>query len=221
MYREILAILEAAILNRKHGRVSLAIPELCLLRMAEAYAPPQVLREKISFLPEQRREDGASDCDEKRAGVCRAILPGLRYVVRQHLAVIESADTTESQSMARGKRISVAPRPDTHESPELSSVDPHSDSDFACKLCSIELSNVYYHCDGCEKLLSKDFNICLNCYSAKNYCKVIQMHPHNTKRHATINHVGKRCNADTSKYFQCRNLPLTLIALPFFSTKVT
>ena len=36
----------------------------------------------------------------------------------------------------------------------------YGDCGFVCKLCKEELSNVYMHCDGCEKLLNKDFNIC-------------------------------------------------------------
>ena len=62
--------------------------------------------------------------------------------------------------------------------------------DFFCKFCSEELSNVYMHCDGCEKLLDKDFNICSTCHQAGAYKISYQMHPFNAKPHSILNHTG-------------------------------
>lgn len=184
--REVLTTLEGAILNRKRARVSLAIPELCLLRMAEKFAQPQT-----SFLSKGSIVPGAESTSDRKArfDVCRGILPGLRYVIKEHVTAMESASA--SQSRERGERITLAKYPDTQKDPAVATVDPHGNSDFICKLCSKELSNVYFHCDGCEKLLSKDFNICVSCHQAKHFAKTVPMHPHNPKRHATINHIGK------------------------------
>jgi hypothetical protein len=189
--RELLTTLEAATLNRKRGRVSLAIPELSLLRMAQAAAKPQTSFRTKGCLTGVADSKSASDREKECIEVCRGILPGLRYVIKEHTAAMESAGQNASQSTEKGKRITLAEYPDTQKNPESSTVDPHGDSDFMCKLCSKELSNVYFHCDGCEKLLSKDFNICVPCHDAKYYAKFVQMHPNHPKRHATLNHVGK------------------------------
>jgi hypothetical protein len=115
-------------------------------------------------------------------------LPGLRFVADQHIAALQAGPST---SRERGERLSIQQVPDSHENPALCPLDPYGDSDFDCKICRKELSNVYYHCDGCEILLSKDFNICQDCYKEKKFMARIQMHPSNEKRHATLNHTGK------------------------------
>ena len=74
-----------------------------------------------------------------------------------------------SKSTQRGKRVSNSKRLNTHEDSMCFSVNPYGNSDFMCKLCAKDLSNLYYHCDGCEQLLSKDFNICQQCHSEKKF----------------------------------------------------
>ena len=60
---------------------------------------------------------------------------------------------------------------------ECCTVDPFGD-DYFCTLCHQELGNTYMHCSGCEALLAKDFNICVQCHSSKDKVWMChQMHP--------------------------------------------
>lgn len=205
--REMLTILEASILNRKNGVTSLAVPELSLLQMAKTAAsnPPNP---RLSFvsrlsLPETAKQQRLYDASKRE--ICKGILPCLCHMVDDHLGslataakastgaaseagVLKPGDTTKYK---RGRRLSLAERTDCQENPMTCPLDPYGDSDFACKLCRKELSNVYYHCDGCELLLSKDFNICKECYTEKKYMVVVPMHPSNRNKHATLNHTGE------------------------------
>ena len=48
------------------------------------------------------------------------------------------------------------------------------------------------HCDGCEKLLNKDFNICSGCHMMGRYKSFHQMHPFINKTLAILNHTGNK-----------------------------
>jgi hypothetical protein len=178
--RELSYVIEAAILNRKQGRASYAIPELSLLRMAKMCTTRESNLKKSFYKP----------FEPSRTEVCRGILPALRHVVGQDITSMKLASRTKSTSTERGERVTIRKLPDAAEDPKAFSVDPYGNSDFTCKLCHKELSNVYFHCDGCEQLFSKDFNICQKCHSEKEFMMVVQMHPKNPKRHSTINHTG-------------------------------
>jgi hypothetical protein len=190
--REVSSTLEAAVLNQKMGKVSLAIPELSLLQMAKMFPldtalVPADLNGLVGFnKTETKQPPEASDA----ITVCRGILPSLKHVIKKQAGAMEKAAMAESRSFKRGARVTIARRPNTHEDPAKFPVDPYGNSDFICKLCSKELSNVYFHCDGCEILLSKDFNICQRCHTEKKFMQTITMHPTNPKRHATLNHTG-------------------------------
>ncbi|CAB9515529.1 histone chromosomal protein 6 [Seminavis robusta] len=212
--REVVSSLECAALIRKHGAMSLAIPELSLIQMARTLAPKA---EEKSSLPGAYRESlfGFDDHYKKsRAAftpdpseICRGIFPGLEYVVKQHNDAIEIAESLKSKSSERHKRVSIAKRPNAWENPVTHPLDPYGNSDFFCKLCNKELSNVYLHCDGCELLLSKDFNICIECHQERRYATSVQMHPLNNKRHSTINHIGNM-TLDRASRCPCKNGPV-------------
>mmetsp|Transcript_1622 Transcript_1622/g.2385 ORF Transcript_1622/g.2385 Transcript_1622/m.2385 type:complete len:1247 (+) Transcript_1622:125-3865(+) len=209
--REVLTVLEAAILNRKNGKISLAIPEMSLLQMAKYLPPPKEdelptgMNDMVGFM----NTDFKQETDRKISNtteVCMGILPGLYHVVTEHINAMELAAREECRSYERGERVTVAQRPNTHENPSVCPVDPYGNNDFLCKMCNKELSNVYFHCDGCEKLLSKDFNICRQCHAEKNFMITVQMHPTNPKRHATLNHIGNFRYDRTSRCI-CKNGP--------------
>lgn len=190
--REISSVLEAVVLNRKNGRVSLAIPEFSLFQMAKMLNPGQATASRLgSFLLFDNEDSSVVATTPDAKTVSRGILPSLRHVVKQQLKTLGNASSSASQSGERGKRVTIAKRPNIQEDPMKFPLDPYGLDGFACKLCSRELSNVYYHCDGCEKLLSKDFNICLECHRDKKFACTVQMHPTNPKRHAGLNHTGK------------------------------
>jgi hypothetical protein len=192
--REITSTLECAALNRKHEKHSLAIPELSLLQMARTIAPsltPSTVG-SVGGLAFGSSKSASSyqPVDPTVEEVCRGILPSLDFVVQKHLLALEKAEATKGGGINYGERVTVAERPNSHENPSLFPVDPYGNGDFFCKLCLKELSNVYFHCDGCEVLLSKDFNICQECHAEKKSARLIMMHPTNPKRHSTVNHTG-------------------------------
>lgn len=85
-------------------------------------------------------------------------------------------------------------------------MDPYGSGDFICKFCLEELSNVFMHCDGCERLLNKDFNICTSCHSNEMYKANIKMHPFNPKMKSTLNHTGM-VNFQRQSRCPCKNGP--------------
>ena len=208
--REVCTMLEAVTLNRKMGKISLAVPELCLLQMAKTFPPsePSVPTELNSMLGFGNDvTSNSSKMDASRAiTICRGILPGLRHILRKQAIAMKLATHSMSKSTQRGKRVSISKRPNTHEDSMCFPVDPYGNNDFMCKLCAKELSNLYYHCDGCEKLLSKDFNICQQCHSEKRFMETIQMHPSKTKRHSLLNHTGNMLQ-DRASRCPCKNGP--------------
>jgi hypothetical protein len=81
---------------------------------------------------------------------------------------------------------------------------PHTFSDYFCKLCSAELSNTYFHCLGCERLLSKDMNICQSCFEeGKQYAKV-RMHPIHDRWLSHMNHVADTPRGNKGKGCSCQ-----------------
>jgi len=90
---------------------------------------------------------------------------------------------------------------------QLFSLDPYGNSDFFCKLCGKELSNVYMHCDGCEVLLNRDFNICVDCHEEGLYKRTIQMNPSSKKKRSLVNHTGDMI-FDRSSKCVCKNGPV-------------
>jgi len=203
--REVCSVLEATILNKRNGVTSLAIPEMSLFQMARRVpARPAEYEHNSSFLrklPNNKLQHSLYAPSKEL--LCQGILPGLRFVVDQHLITMNVGAVDSNE---RFKRLSIAEIPDTQCNPAESALDPYGDSDFDCKICRVELSNVYYHCDGCEKLLSKDFNICHECYTEKRFAIYHQMHPTNPKKHATLNHTGNN-KFDRQKKCPCKNGP--------------
>ena len=208
--REVIAMLECAILNRLHMRQSLAVPELALLQTARSLTKTLNNLALMDLPHVQFRIDttktGYSGYMPSNDVILRGILPGLRYVVSQHVSAAKKAEALKNRAK-NGPRVLVARRPNSHENPQAFPLDPYGNSDFFCKLCSKELSNVYMHCDGCEVLLNKDFNICVDCHAEGLYKANIQMHPLNPRRHSTTNHTGNM-TYDRSSRCPCKNGPV-------------
>ena len=126
--------------------------------------------------------------------------------MNRHNASVQFSEKWEKKTkrIRNSWRVSIDSKPNTHQDPGLFALDPYGESDFFCKFCLEELSNVYMHCDGCEKLLSKDFNICSACHMAGKYKCQVQMHPFHIKRSSIINHTGdkKQLRHD---YCPCKN----------------
>ncbi|CAM9886245.1 unnamed protein product [Discosporangium mesarthrocarpum] len=52
-------------------------------------------------------------------------------------------------------------------------INPFGSDGFQCISCRGELSNAYMHCHGCETLLGRDYNICLECHSTGSLGEVL------------------------------------------------
>lgn len=180
----------------------LAVPATTLLHMGSSLACNRESKSLFdaTFAPEPSE-------------VCRGILPSLAQVVQHEL---ERPKT----------KVSYASKSDSHQDPAQAAIDPFgrfvkirrlnvsspescialtrlfnlllSPSDYTCKLCFGELANRYFHCIGCEKLLLKDFNICLSCLDAKRYMQNVRMHPKKPNANSDTNHTG------TAKKFEKR-----------------
>lgn len=197
--RELSSILECVRLNREHNLQSLAIPETALLFLAkENVAKFNTASKKDSTSLIQYRSlsvEGRSQISEPDPmTVLRGILTSLQYVVYRHNSAVRKSkewdkDTRDEQH--KWAKVSVGAKPNTWEDPGTFSLDPYGSGDFFCKFCREELSNIYMHCDGCEKLLNKDFNICSSCHKEGKYrVSFYQMHPFSTKRFSVLNHTG-------------------------------
>lgn len=201
--RESLTILEGTILNKKNLVTSLAIPELSLFQIA-AFVRAESTERPGSFLSRLGKKEQEHLLYKSPAQcICQGILPGLKYLADEHSDALKDGP---NDSLEKGERLSIAKIPDTRENPAECPLDPYGNTDFDCKLCRRELSNVYYHCDGCEKLLNKDFNICQDCYKQKEFMHTIQMHPSNPKKKATLNHTGNM-SYDRQSKCPCKNGP--------------
>ena len=84
----------------------------------------------------------------------------------------------------------------------------YGNGDFVCRLCGEELSNCYMHCDGCEELLNKDYNVCVSCHSEEKYKCFSYMHPFNKRRNTSINHVGNMKYDRKGSKCECKNGPI-------------
>jgi hypothetical protein len=181
--RELATTLESAAFCRKYASCkSLAIPETAVLKIADTL-PPDLNRHS----PEQPVSLGS--CTEYALAsweVARGILPSLRYIVHRDC----------NSHTARAKEIEsnvmeFDDLPDTHPKKLHNTIDPFG-NDYFCKICSHELANTYFHCDGCESLLAKDFNVCTECFNDGSFYVNVEMHQWNKTAMAShFHHLGK------------------------------
>lgn len=195
---ELVSCLTSARINRDNFKMSLAIPETCLLHMAQTFVskyeqeilPLSLIRKDYNDLLALDIVRKTSIREEPSSlEVLKGILPSLRFIVLKHKKLVEDTVEISNYNEIHKDKVSFCEKPNTWENPDICSLDPYG-SDFFCKICYQELSNVYMHCDGCEEILRKDFNICSDCYIKGNFRTFVQMHPLRNDRHSTINHVG-------------------------------
>lgn len=192
--REVSSILECARLNQHHKIQSLAIPETALLFLARLNITKH----------DQSISCNESDCVPDAKTVLRGILPGLTYVVHKHNSAAKSCQNWKPTSGSH-EQVNINTKPNAKENSDLFALDPYGSSDYFCQICMEELSNVYMHCDGCEKLLAKDYNICVTCHSEGHYKNTHQMNTFDPKCVSTLNHTGdmkrekKRCKCKNGR----------------------
>jgi hypothetical protein len=193
--REAATTLECTSLCRDNKCKSLAIPETAMLRLASQ------LPTATETNPQSRQEPmfrnavtAETDFRPNWIDIARGILPSLRHIVTRERAA-ESCRTSKRQ-LSNGKIA-----PDSVHDSSRASIDPFG-NDYFCKLCDHELSNTYFHCEGCETLLSQDFNICSLCFSERKFLVNKVMHDCcKSELHPNKHHVGQPssyCDCDSS-----------------------
>ena len=206
--REVASSLECQnLIDTKQNRRCLAIPRACLLQMGKSLF---FMRDAL-----KTRNDSVSSIGSPRTGVWKkdAILcginPSLQYILEENIESIKRYDS----SGGRGKKhLSKADRNDTEQQLSDAGVDPDG-NDYFCRICNRELENIYLHCDGCENLLQKDFNICISCFENSDCQKDHDMcgrgfeDPRINFRKTTSNHVicfpDEPCGCDAEERQIC------------------
>ena len=119
----------------------------------------------------------------------RGIHDGLREVLSKQINLFSEVRDGD-KSFDAYEKLRINRSTDSNHDSLKATVDPFG-NDFFCMLCNQELGNTYMHCDGCENLLQKDFNICINCHDVKDMRQADhQMNP----THSLSSALGRRCD---------------------------
>lgn len=194
--REVTSCLESQILVGKVPNLKcLAIPKASLLSLGQNCRNLNETKKLPMFTTSSAASCKSQILSTKNllCGIC----PSLSYVLEENIAFIKRAHRKmETRTNPLDGCISIASSSDTSLNPLSSAVDPDG-NDYFCKLCNTELENVYLHCDGCENLLQKDFNICMDCHESGRYRTTVDMHGRGLQsavdRTSTVNHTGDMC----------------------------
>jgi len=200
---EVSSTLQCADLCRTNNCESLAIPEASIIHtVLDATNNPG----QNSFLEVSQSASSSNKCRASAKDIAQGILPSLKRIVDQDRA----AQGDQSEGISPEITPTLRDKPDSHCDPLAVTFDPYG-SDYFCKLCRKELSNSYFHCDGCEELLSRDFNICTSCYKEEKFKTFVRMHPKDSSRKSDINHLpaennlsSKACNSRQGSCRVCR-----------------
>jgi hypothetical protein len=185
--REVVATLECTSLNKQNKKMSLAIPKTAILHIAKT------LEANLSL----GRSSTEAEADMEKI---KGILPALRHMVDLDSRVLENQTGVIQSSI-----------PISSQDIESTELDPYAS--YFCKLCHTDLFNSFMHCNGCECLMGKDFNLCIPCHQEGTFERFHQMHNVATvdDRVSTMNHTGKmastcRCKRK-SQCFKCGKCP--------------
>ena len=93
--------------------------------------------------------------------------------------------------MQNQKFLAKDPVPESHLNPLTRPIDPFG-NDYTCKICNRELANTYFHCEGCEELIKKGYNICDKCFTEERFKCNTAMKDEKLKELASnLHHIGK------------------------------
>lgn len=181
--RETMTMLEAQLILDSKNRndpsrilLSLATPRTALLAIA------------MSLLSATGNRDGV---------IARGIRAPLLYVLRSELATYVEASKISREPHAVGQvqpnSVWVEKSSDQTKNPVVSQIDPDG-VDYSCQLCYTELANCYFHCFGCEQLLGRDFNFCVDCFKSLKWAETKKMGPPGLdfSTNSLRDHVGDR-----------------------------
>jgi hypothetical protein len=174
--REVVATLECTSLNKLNKKMALAIPKTAILHIAKT------LEANLSLSRSSTEAEAEADHEK-----IKAILPAFRHIV-----------DLDSQVLKKQKGVIQSIIPISSEDLESTELDPYGS--YFCKLCYTELFNSFMHCDGCESLLGRDFNLCIQCHQEETFKDFHQMNPTSEDDHvSTMNHTGEMasiCNCE-------------------------
>ena len=91
---------------------------------------------------------GKAEDPQFHRNILRGMLPALQFVVRHVEASVLQAKLPEVGD------------PHSSQNLDLFPIDPYGTSDYSCSICYQELCNTYMHCQGCERLLRRDYHVC-------------------------------------------------------------
>jgi hypothetical protein len=178
--REHVITLENAALNRNRKVLTLAIPEICILKTAEQLVTKAIQSEGgglslIGFACTPA-EAVANPGDVVLA---RGILPSLMHI---------AARCGQKESPAETFRLSKKTDQD-----DPSSFDPCDLKSYYCEICFGELSVDYMHCEGCEYLRKVNYNLCLHCFGKGSWQinKVLEDSAGETVFQSNVTHTAK------------------------------
>jgi hypothetical protein len=183
--REMTTTLERAIRNRKQKepKQSLAIPKFSVVRSCQR---------ALTVLTAAGHGSGVSNfgfgilTTEKKAreramDILKGLLPCLECIVKQE------HDDLANLKVAGKKAQS---KPNSSAKPGGSTIDAYGNGDYICKLCFQEILNSYMHCVGCERLLAKDFNVCVSCHLENKDRQFVIMSSETPAEDSAFNHTG-------------------------------
>ena len=178
--REMASTLEFALRNRKlyKPKQSLAIPKLCLLSCCKSSIA--AIGKVGSTFGIQVDTTPNTVALQRHRNILKGLLPALEFVVSQ-----EQDGFLKSRSQLQSEV-----RPHSWENSVTFPLDPYGNSDYFCKICFQELSNTYMHCNGCEDLLKKDFNVCAECHSDKRHRRFVITSDKDSFVDSSLNHTG-------------------------------
>ena len=193
--REVSTIIENADRIRNRKTKTLAIVETCVYSMAET-ASRRSLSEQVPSGPE----------------VAKGILPSLEVLVQRNTGPVELVTTATLNPELRSERmeellfgvacVEVGTVPDADTNPATRATEPYG-NDYTCKICDKELPNLYFHCEGCENLLKKDYNICISCFSDGSFLRYTPMRD-TKKRFSDLHHTGHTVENLGSRECPCK-----------------
>jgi hypothetical protein len=200
--REVATILEnAGRIRARKGAKTLAIVETSVFGMAEA-----VVRASLT-----------SDELPSRLDIAKGLLPALE-VLKQPVQMVDAntlspvLQSSQNAALLYGVELVPTNRLPDSDQQYPKSMEPYDSGDYTCKLCDMELANLYYHCEGCDLLLKKEYNICKACFTTGAFLQYAPMrddalmqkfsHLHHTGQ-TTCNHLHTECGCKQGACVGC------------------
>ena len=123
---------------------------------------PSKKREQDNKILRERKKEQLSGDDDtvfypSWKNIARGLLPSLRHVLGEEIAPERDTVTKTASTDCSLRHMG-----------DYGAMEPHG-NDYYCVVCQCEMPNLYYSCNGCEKLLDKDYKICARCLGNERF----------------------------------------------------